>query len=1636
LFKVSMVSSFAIVLAILLALVLIPKHDAAVPLILSVVSKSGPRGTDDAALQAPLYTAPNAFAEEDAELLKKWFGGAPDRPRQNVLLAGDFAKSTGPQAHKTSQLITALTQPLKDEDLRPGGPNNDMIAMFLSAHGFVDHGKAFLAVGDSRVDRPDTWVAFDDLFAQVVKALDVRPDGEKVRLLMFIDAARVGPQWDWGQFSESFARACSDVVEAESNRVAVILSASPNQRSLSDPRRGNSLFVQSIIESLTGRGDLDDNGVVTVEEISRYLRRQVPLLASTTWDATQMPMLIGEDAKSWEFINQPVIRSEGEVNENRVDSKVLQDKFAAVDALWERHNALQEKTHPPLAFDPLGWSVLEKKLARLDATLLAGTGYLSDFSSLKNECETLLLRYEKGPGNLPPQSYLPELALRDYFYDDAPTTPEFDEMVAAWEQKPSVEAVQIPLTEFSATQFLWDWLERTEFRRDAMKQADALLSAKGFLGPGRTPQLLETFLVHLLTAEDLSHVDQQSMSLIADSQRLARQTLFAKDLRASFWLRDRFAALNAERLSCIDRVLSRNSNQIANGLDRWRRITNEAFTDLNDRGDKLSAAYRLRDQMLHTVPRMAATLMHDLEAFEDLERLPANRTHLIVEAAINRLASLVEALQLPRDGEIRPIEAVERQVLKTFTDADQAYRSLVQRISDRCDQATVQKAGDARGLRQTVALMFGSGTSNAVQRRRVHTEYCNLVSQPPPPVGIALPAANTNQTDEAPTTWLTATLVDNRHVWDYWLRAALGIVTPEDQTDQATEPLEQADSETAPFAAESQLLTVGDSIRESLQSLAAGNLAEQTTPQDVLESPLQLAEQRASLPQIRRELERWDTFLRGRTILFSHAPDPLHTIGTGRFALDQQLFLFDHASRCLDEFWCNARPEEPRFFASATSRLIDSRRLNPLFRDLLPTLDGTDLVARQAEADSAAEDLTTLQPLPVAEYRGGALLRFVAGEEVGFDLKLPASLPEGFLSLWATRNEQSDAVPISGNDSEPLTIPVRIPENISGEENEFCLSTFYRGLRRAGCLDFRKFSQGDRMVYVLPKYAAPKAYVSRQQEQPERIMLILDCSLSMNNAEGARTRFDVATAALNGFLNGLNQDVEVGLILFGSQYSFQTALGQKPETTSGGTKLKTYRLQNGIPQRLRDIAPDEDVDFNPNFDVSQVNEVKPLTQTHLNDIQQQLQQANAFGVTPTHRAISAAVDRLGNQGGHIIVLTDGNPFVIGGQAKLAPVDDRKQIATEKIASRKEIKLTIVKYRAGKTSLANDYPKANIVEARNGDELLRYLNQSRVRPVVQWERDRVEASSEGDFESTVELAQWPPRGVNVLPGQPVSPAVPFDIRATVSQADKQRDERAPVRVQGGERFELLLTPTDLKLAPFSFAAQDWQRMNLKLADKNRFQAFAGVAGRRINRQLTVRLGIESAVNQQATGSFTPRPSDLWVELRAGGSGADRPTYEFSLPEFEINKSIPIVLCRIDDFPDGVDVLELKAWLRFGETTLPGVSLPLDHDGPIRRDELPGVTFRIERGLDEQNQPSVTVTEEYAEDRPFGQLRVLSRPLPERAATEMDRKNRVIVRQFHFAQSTTSISLSAIEADKIRENSSLNVEGRIRINLTNQ
>ncbi|MCC9602982.1 VWA domain-containing protein [Stieleria sp. JC731] len=1624
LFRVSMLTTFAVALAIVLMFVLLRKPSLKVPLVASFVSASEYMASD-----SPLFTAPNPFAEEDVELLQAWFQGGPNSPDENVKLVGNPSNYSGVMGG--GKLIDQITASLANAT--PGGPNGDMLMVYLSAHGFADGGKPFLATGESRADQRDTWVSFDELYGQIRQTLsDHEKSSRDLKLVLFVDAARVAPQWDWGQFTESFADACQSVSNRSPEQIAVILSADKGQRSWCDPRQGQGIFTTTVVEALTGFADRDNDGVVTVGEVADHVSSQTQAYAGSIWDALQTPTLLNQQAKAWPLLNQPAKRSIP--SKPRVDVAQLRAAFDSVDQLWMRHNALGRRTHPPLAFDPLGWSALEKHLSRLDQLVLAGPKYRDEFNALFSQCATTLTEFENGSPTLPKESSLSELGLRDYFLPRESNTAEFEETVAAWKKKAEIAAVQVPLTSTNATRFLSDWITESKFDSKANELAAELLESRQLATGSMPAQYVESHFMRLLDASDLTHLSSADRSLIFASHLDSRKALYKGDLRVNFWIREEFDRLNADRLRSVDQVFSQSNDERAAGSARLQSSIRESFATLTDQADQISAAIAQRDQSLHRLPRIGETLLADIDAFSQEELLPDDQSRLKLKVATEALKELLNSLQLAKRSEARSLQQSVQQIGSANAKAQNAMNAVVDRLKYRIARAVDLKAGDARGLRQLYALLCGSGVNDAVDRQRIHNRLCNLLDSQQSSIGQVRVDLKLTREASSQTQVLDWMSIGGIHFWDYWMQAVGADAAISDASEQATEVTERESLDLM-----RRFSDRGSEFRNRTALLAAGQLTSNLHVDAVKQDPATRLADGADIELARRLLVHWDTMLRGQTILLSHAPREIADLGRARFELDQQLFLIDHARRTLEEFWCAAKIGDSPFCVSAAEQLLASRNSGLFIGVLPPKIANQDLQEKLSLCRDVISAGDTLRPEPSDDLRDGTLLKFVADQDVRFNLSVPDPLPLGNVAIGSPESEESKTALISDANNQSLAVTMHFPKRLPDQTNHFSADVFFRGLRRGGSIEVKDLVGGRQLVFKLPNYGPPVARVTRKQQQPERLMLVIDCSGSMatTTSNNGSSRLDIARNAVIQFLNGLDPNVEVGLIVFGSQYGFVEKEGRiLPEIDNGQQKLPVEELTNGKRRPVGLIAANETVRYNPNFDVRLIRKTSPLEKQHLDALKSEIRQLGAIGVTPTYLAIEKAYEALGRDSGHIIVLTDGKPKVISTPD--ITLDNHQDAARAVARSRGDIKLTIVKYLDSDTELGQNFRDAKVLDAADGQSLLRYLQDVSVKPVVQWQNRIGAVSREGSFGNLIPLATWPPERSETKQGQPVSPAASFSIRARMPQSANPVDTSTQVRVQGGERFELELENASLTHKPFEYQGTLIRdQLRTEKSDASRFVVHAGPLGKRFNRQLVLQLAIESAQSQQPNGKFTPRPSDIWVELEGIDSRRNqrgrKQSYLFGIPEFKPDQPIPILMCRIDNFPQQFDKVDVKAWFRFGDQPQEGTALSLSNSNAVKIDSVPGVSFRTEKKIDDSGRLVVTVTESYEETRELASIRLLPKPLPQEASTAIYDQMRVVVREFYYDDPASDVQISVIDRTELQDESTLYAEGDVEIDI---
>ncbi len=1599
LFRVSLLITLAIGLGFTLVQVMRRQPARVVPLVVTAVTRSGPQ------LDAgPGSVMPNPFATEDVETLGGWFGGG--QRAQNVQLFGRLEDQTGALTSETNELLNALTGALAHPDLKPGGPEGNTLAVFLTAHGIVERGEPYLLMGDSTPGEPGSWVALETVFRGILETVEQESARlGQPRVVVFLDAARSGAAWSWGKFEEDFNQGCRGVLrKLGADRLAVITSGELGERSWCDPRRANSLFVDALVQAFTGGADFDGDGGVTVGEITRFLREQVSLEAKSIWDASQHPTLLTDDAAEWLFIHEPEHKPGPPSAPPDMDE--LDKQFARAQSLWRRHNSLQAAPHPPLASDPVRWSELERWLARLDQLLMAGRGYRAEFDAAASSCDSLLTRFEAGLPVTP--SELPERSLQRYFAAPG-AEPSIDpEWREAWEEKPVAASIPEPISESQAVDLVLPWLKQQDFDPESLQAAGRLLKER----TDGAPRLLESHLIRLLAAPDMGHVSAETAAAVFESHQASREVILTKDPRALFWIQEEVDRAERERLSATDAVLAPGPDaQTPRPLKDHAR-DGGAYARLRDRGDLISDAYRRRDAMLHAVPRIAETLLSDARAYIDEES--SAPTSKLIRRAMDAAVELADRLRLRERGiEDSDWERVESAV----AEADAAMQALRGRLRQRVDSASGSKAADESGLRQAYAMLVGSGVAQADRRAALHRRLIELLRVSSDIGRVGQTEASSASERSARAADLIA--IDGQPPWNYWLEQ-LEPVREESRGDSG-QP--------------------GAVFRAAIRDFHAAPAGADRKLAEILRSPAERTGEGLGLAAVRSDLDELERELRGKTVLLGNSPREITGAVVTRFAVDLQLWMYVHAARTLQEFWCEAVAGESPYFEKAAERLLKPLIMDPDLR-LEPRLGGRDLRESLAEAAAAAQDGATLRASATEGMQDGALYKLISGQTMEFRLGRPSNVPVGRAAVWSSDISQGAQLLPVGAADDAIATSLVVPTDLSPRRDAFPVQTFFRGLRRTGGMPLRHLVDPLTTVFRLPDYGPPEVVVSRDDPDPVPVVVVMDCSNSMNKGEPvSRTRLEMAKGAMRDFLSGHvgKGQVTIGLVLFGHRYGWQlndedNLIADGPD----GEKYKVYRMAGEKKQTLAAKTLDSPSQENPNRDVEAVIGIKrsAISGRDFEELVEVIDGIKAVGTTPTYQAVIEAYRMLGDHDtGHILVLTDGAPFLVGaGTDEYGEQIERLQRGFAETAQQlheqhPQVQLTFVNFQDRGQSddavirdLEGYFRGANFEPAIGGEALFEVLEGSIGNPTAVWKRDGKLVGRRFDFGQPGTIDPWPPAGVRVEPGRPVRPAAAYEVEVDTGPVDSTADAlTAAVKVEGGERFNLHLGDGQLFHRRYSRLDLNVQhKLALSGGDADRYDVYALLPNLNNNRGLTLPLVVQNKNSKE----FSPRPVDVWVDLIGFNQeqpGDRRVAYSINLPEYQSRQPVPVMLLRVRDWPTWANRVQVKAWVRFLGPPAKSVELPLDAPpdsataGGIRLEEIEGVQFRVDRQRTSSGGVRLVVTEEYRRGEEVNRLRVVTEPLPKSAAVSLYPEEGVVERTFEFAEPVNG--LRAMVTDRV-------------------
>ena len=288
-----------------------------------------PRPVPLAALTVTDYRSPlnpNALAAEDLRRFEAAFKGY-----RNIRFSSAME---GRDGHWKAVLRSQLQR------VRAGGPgngrlfpDNDIVLLFLSAHGVVDSQArpCLLMSGSDPLDER-TWIPVLDVVAYVNEFVS------SSRKVLILDSGRIRENWPAGILHNGFADALQVTLQEKPvERLFVLNSTRLDQRSHAAPELGGSVFAWFVAAGLRGAADTNQDKRVKLRELYDYLQNHVDFWVRQNRSERQRPLLIPEDANDFGLTYV--------TDYERPDAEPIpsnREREGTIDRLWARYARLEQ----------------------------------------------------------------------------------------------------------------------------------------------------------------------------------------------------------------------------------------------------------------------------------------------------------------------------------------------------------------------------------------------------------------------------------------------------------------------------------------------------------------------------------------------------------------------------------------------------------------------------------------------------------------------------------------------------------------------------------------------------------------------------------------------------------------------------------------------------------------------------------------------------------------------------------------------------------------------------------------------------------------------------------------------------------------------------------------------------------------------------------------------------------------------------------------------------------------------------------------------------------------------------------------------------------------------------------------------
>ncbi|MBX3437274.1 MAG: VWA domain-containing protein, partial [Planctomycetaceae bacterium] len=1163
---------------------------------------------------------PNAWAAQDVKAF------ATDLKNTHVKMQpiGDTA---------TSPSRESFRQALESIDALPGGPNKDVILLYLSAHTLVNRdGRPCLLLSGADVLDESTWLRFDDFADDIAK---ISPHGKKAKKVVFLDCGRVTDDRALGFAQNEFAHRVQQTAARED--VWVILSHSAGEQTWTIPEWGQTPFGLAVKLVLDGNVPLTQNGgrYLTLEAAASGVQSAVSEWVKQWRGRAQTPLLWGpEQGRDFPIARVPSAPAGGDVvTLEPVDKLIPPERDARLAALSEGLSGSIDFA----ATSPHAIARCRRLRSQLEELLIAGPTYNPLWDDLKRELEKENGRIRSVASSQNRVAAQWEEVWQRLISAELPTRQLLSEELASLEHLTEPLPIQVHFARMLRDYVDWD--------NPASKDL-------------------------------VSHVVRQSLTC----RHLAEIAAHPQDARTVPWVRQRVNAGDEQRRRGEDHLFVGTQSDLEQA-QRDLAAAHEHYQSAATVATDIQTAFALRDQLLI-----------DVVAFRSvLPRIEGSRKDAVYVDWLKAVAALDESLRTPRiSGSDGPsVDEGHRQV----KDASQQARRLTEENREMLRAQIDKYSGRTSPARASIQELLPALLIEPADQVRLRARLREQFEARDQTAAVRFPVATAAETaspsgSEATASNVTGERPEIQPVIDQeqeYLQLVHRFVRQLNTSDLTFEPAARNDN----------LHALGGRVRDAVRTYlrffdrhtlaGVDNLGSMTTD-DVIDRLQQadalirlmsagIAAQSApaSPAETWREIEaaRQELWLAERTLddFWGSGPRP---------SSNSEPYFVKQANRELAGGLRTAR-EGVRKLLQPEHRRLEERLavLKNSANASMPSVSSTDVGFRTDAGHPISHNRS---------QRDGGVITLQVNED--------PRRPQGPAFVEVTSSPERSPV-LLGNVrrmgvglseqsvNQQLDAGGAFSRAADWKDTTLTARTFFRGHVHESRFRVREAMTESRdLTFERVDYDDAHITVDGSLDVQPVILFVLDCSGSMSNqmpGEGG-TRMSRARQVIRNILDQLaaQDGLHLGLMAYGHRFTWP---GQGSGRPLSERAVIEGRLFEGDKSKFatdheRDLQEFSDLVKTWNQDVQLIVPLAPIGRgQQVSTLRDRLNELEPWGQTPLYLAIRKAVSTVQNyqqqQPAQIIVITDGMDDLLGSrvteQLKDGNSERDRQAARELIA---------------------------------------------------------------------------------------------------------------------------------------------------------------------------------------------------------------------------------------------------------------------------------------------------------------------------------------------------------------------------------